>query len=563
MSFYSTLHTRIRKSIRTHTTKLSAEECGDRQKGVFYLPDKFDEKMQKKMPHTKKDVTFVVAKTLHLLPRLMKRPFLVFAFALVLASCSQQQGAGFHYRRGARYEQQGRHADAMRAYRMAASGNNDSGYVEKANAAIGHLYLAAGNRAEALAHYRKSYALAADSRDTAMLVLALRDMSRCYRGGAAGMPDSALACFEEAEHLIRRAHLDTLRPQLWPEWLAVTMEAGDLDAVGRMLDQQPIVPDLTTDQGPLWLAMGRAQLMAGRRQQAVASLQQAAGSTNVKTHAAATMLLSQVEADDGNHEDAWLSAMECVAMLDSINRQTVAANRNHVEALAQQLEVERENASLRLRLVLTAVAMLLAIAALAAFFRSKTRRLRQTAERYRQAQQAMHRNSEAYMAEAEHNIARLNAEIDNARQHNDQLEAQLLALSRQREEQRLTEARERRTQQEQLMAAFRQTPLHTAFDGVGQTGSGTIGEEQWKQLEDFANQHAEQFVGRLMEYYPPMRTNDLRLCLLVKMGFSNLQISNIFHRTQQATTNARKRLFTRMFNREGQSDDLNRFILSF
>ena len=494
------------------------------------------------------------------------RPILCFVLLLfILYGCGDQRQTGEHFRQGAAYERQGRHADAMREYQLAAGGDNDSGYVVKAIDAIGNLYLTAGNRDEALAQFERSLNLATDTRDTAMMVLSLRDMSRCYRGDATALgTDTAISCFERADSLITAAHLDSLRIQLWPEWLAVTMETGDIAAVARMLDQETgIMSGIDSDQGPLWLAKGKAQLMVGRREEAAASLQQAAASQNIKTHAAATTLLSQMEADDGKYEPAWLSAMECVAMLDSIHRQTVTANHNHVESLVRQLEVERENANLRIRLVIIAVATLLAILGLVTFFRGKTRRLKEMAERYRQAQETMHRNSEAYVAEAEQNIALLSSEIDNARQHNDQLEAELLTLRRQREEQRLTEVRERRTQQENLMATFRQTPLHAAFDSVGQNGTGTVSEEVWKQLEAFANQHAGQFVERLMEYYPKMRLNDLRLCLLVKMGFSNLQISNIFHRTQQATTNARKRLFTKMFNKEGQSDDLNRFILSF
>lgn len=495
----------------------------------------------------------------------MKSSFGLALLLLLLYGCGNHHRAGEHFRQGAAYEQQGRNADAMREYQLAAGGDNDSGYVVKAIDAIGNLYLAAGNRDEALEQFRQSLNLATDTHDTVMMVLSLRDMSRCYRGDATTQgTDTAINCFERADSLIAAARLDSLRILLWPEWIAVTMETGDIATVARMLDQDSVIMSgITDDQGPLWLARGRAQLMVGRREEATASLQQAAASQNIKTHAAATTLLSQMEADDGRYEPAWLSAMECVAMLDSIHRQTVTTNHNHVESLVRQLEVERENSNLRYRLVLTGVGTLLVILGLVTFFRGKTRRLRQMAERYRQAQETMHRNSEAYVAEAENNIAQLTAEIDNARQHNDQLEAELLTLKRQREEQRLTEVRERRTQQESLMATFRQTSLHAAFDSVGQSGNGTVGEDVWKQLESFANQHAGQFVERLMDYYPQMKPNDLRLCLLVKMGFTNLQISNIFHRTQQATTNARKRLFTRMFNKEGQSDDLNRFILSF
>lgn len=484
---------------------------------------------------------------------------------LIIIGCGDSHQAGKHFRQGVTYEQQGRQADAMREYQLAVECRDDSGYQVRAMDAIGHLYLEAGKREEALAQFRQSLLLATENRDTAMMVLSLRDMSRCFRGNSQeNSSDSAIACFDQASRLISQAHLDSLSIQIWPEWLAATVEAGNLDAVAQLLDQQPRVsPSLSKDQGPLWLARGRTLLVIGQREEAEASLQQAAASPNIKTHAAAAMLLSQMEADDNQYEDAWLNAMECVAMLDSINSQTVAANKNHVELLTHQLEVERDNARLRLRLVLTGVAMLLAILCLTAFFRSKTRRLRLMAERYRQAQEAMHRNSEAYVAEAQRNIDNLTKEIEHAREQNDLLQTQLLSLTRQREERRLNEAREHRTQQESLMAAFRHTELHAAFDAVGQTGQGSISEEQWRQLELFADKNAERFAGRLMEYYPKMRPNDLRLCLLVKMGFTNLQISNIFHRTQQASTNARKRLFTRIFDKEGLADDLNRFILSF
>lgn len=487
------------------------------------------------------------------------------ATLLITIGCSDNRQTETHFRQGLTYEQQGRQADAMREYQLAADRKDNSSHQVRAVDAIGNLYLNAGKRKEALTQFRHSLHLATKSCDTVMMVLSLRDMSRCFRGNSQGnTPDSAIACFRQASQLIAQAHLDSLNIQIWPEWLATTIETGNLDAVLQLLDQQPPVsPSLERDQGPLWLARGRALLIVGRHEEAETCLQQAAASPNIKTHAAATMLLSQIEADDRQYETAWLSAMECVAMLDSINSQTVATNKNHVESLVNQLEVERENAQLRLHLILTGVALLLAILCLIAYFRNKTHRLRQMAERYRQAQEAMHRNSEAYMAEAQHNIDILTQEIENARQQNNQLETQLLTLSRQREEQRLTEARERHTQQENLMAAFHHTELHANFEAVGQTGMGSICEEQWKQLELFADKNAERFATRLMEYYPKMRTNDLRLCLLVKMGFTNLQISNIFHRTQQASTNARKRLFSRIFNKEGQADDLNRFILSF
>ena len=87
--------------------------------------------------------------------------------------------------------------------------------------------------------------------------------------------------------------------------------------------------------------------------------------------------------------------------------------------------------------------------------------------------------------------------------------------------------------------------------------------DAWTALQALLNEHANGFVNRLVVFYPKMKPAELRMCCLIRLGLGNLQISNVFHRTQQATTNARKRLFARMFDREGTAEELNQFLMSF
>lgn len=160
----------------------------------------------------------------------MKRVTRVFlmAFLLLLAvACKQQQPptAESYYMQGKAYEQQGRKADAIRQYQLAfGNGSDNSEFVRKSINAMGQLYLAAGRRDDALTQFRRSYDYAASSHDTVLMVLSLRDMSRCLRTPE-WLP-SAANCFERADQLITSAHLDSLRQQLLPEWIDVLTQLG-------------------------------------------------------------------------------------------------------------------------------------------------------------------------------------------------------------------------------------------------------------------------------------------------------------------------------------------------
>ena len=427
-----------------------------------------------------------------------------------------------YYVLGRVYSDLGMTGRSLRAYQQAAeTGDPRAEFSLLALSQIGSMHLERGDRSEALEFFRRTLDMATPARDTVAMIYALRDMACCLREDQE-MASAAMNCLQRADELMQASRHEELCEELYPEYIRQAMAQGEQDTAHRLLERLKDQADRqgaqdVKDHGPLLLTLGRVWLSMGKEDSARVFLQRAMNSENLKTCASAAMMLSRLDEQAGRYEDAWLNAMECVALMDSVNSRSMREQRNLVASLTDRLDVEHENNNLRWRMGIIVLLALLLTALLVWLYRRRSRQLRRYAERYRQAQEAMNRYNEAT-----------------------------------------------RTRQEQMLDAFRQTSLYTHLTALSAAdASGMVTEEQWEEVERFLNDHADDFAHRLLSLYPRMKMTDLRLCLLLKLEFTNVQISNLFHRTQQATTNARKRLYRKLFNREGTADELTDFVLAF
>lgn len=424
-----------------------------------------------------------------------------------------------YYVMGRVYDDLGQEGEALRAYQQASESGDPRGeFSLLALSHIGQIYLDKGQATEALSWFRRTLDMATPARDTVAMVSALRDMARALQGDEE-MAGAAANCLQRAEELMKQAGRDDLAADFYPDLLAHAMERKDAAGVRSLLHtlvrQGESLSGMTVgDSGPLSLTMGRAYLFLEREDSARLFLRRAMASDHADTHAAAAMLLSQLDVRQGHPQEAWMNAMECVAMMDSVHKIDLQKERSLVAQLSDRLAVERENNRLRWRMGLLLMAVSVVIIVMGLVIRRHVLRLREQAERYKLACELMRRRSE-------------------------------VSLSR----------------QEQLLKAFRQSDLYTRIvpiaDGLA---NGTLSEELWAELESFIDDETDDFCIRLLSSFPKMKKNDLRLCMLLKLEFSNVQVSNLFHRTQQATTNARKRLYARMFGHDGSADELNRYL---
>jgi len=418
---------------------------------------------------------------------------------LMLIACSAGDTSEEHFRRGRMLAGQNRPAEAIREYQLAVEMADDAQAVTKAVSELGHLYMNQHDLGQARSYFELAWQRAVAEEDLVQMVLAQRDLGRCCRVGQS--PTEALPHFVRADSLLTAAGADTLRNYVYPEYISLLLGEGRADDARRLVH---LLPN-GQQSGPSYLVAGKFYAEQGQLDSAVYYFRRCLETDNVNSRASAAMYLSEIASEEADWERAYNYALECAALVDSAKLQMQAENANLVNSLNDRLEIERENYRLYRIFALIAVVAIVLIALSVIFVR-------------------------------EH-IAR---------------------LKRQQEQERLASVSRARNRQEQLIETFRNTGLYRKIL-MGES----INSEQWEELVQFLNAETDGFVDKLTTFYPAIKPQEMQVCQLLKLEFTNQQIATILCKTQQAITNLRKRLYQKMFEKEGTADELNQFLRLF
>ena len=424
---------------------------------------------------------------------------IIFVIVLFFVSCSTGDESQTRYQRGEILAEQNRVADAMREYLLSVEADDDAQYVVKALCELGRLSMGQHNIQQAHTYYEQALQMVSEQNDVTQKVLVLRDMGRLSR--SEHQPEAALKCFEEADSLILSSSADSLKLYVYPEYISLLMRMNRAD------DARQLVFQLTKNyqSGPSCLVAGRFYLEIGITDSAEYFFQRCMETDNVNSRASAAMYLGELAGEANDWEQAYGYAQECAALVDSAKLQMQEENANLVSSLARQLDVERENYRLYRMMAVVVFAAIMLLAIVIVYVRSRIARLKQQQEKDRQAL------------------------VNRAR-----------------------------SSQEQLVEQFRNTRLYRQI-----LMDESIYPEQWEEIMAYVNTHADGFAEKLTAFYPAIKPQELQTCMLLKLEFTNQQIAAVLCKTQQAITNLRKRLFQKMFDKEGAADDLNQFLRLF
>lgn len=424
---------------------------------------------------------------------------IIFVIVLFFVSCSTGDESQTRYQRGEILAEQNRVADAMREYLLSVEADDDAQYVVKALCELGRLSMDQHNIQQAHTYYEQALQMVPEQNDVTQKVLVLRDMGRLSR--SEHQPEAALKCFEEADSLILSSSADSLKLYVYPEYISLLMRMNRAD------DARQLVFQLTKNyqSGPSCLVAGRFYLEIGITDSAEYFFQRCMETDNVNSRASAAMYLGELAGEASDWEQAYGYAQECAALVDSAKLQMQEENANLVSSLARQLDVERENYRLYRMMAVVVFAAIMLLAIVIVYVRSRIARLKQQQEKERQAL------------------------VNRAR-----------------------------SSQEQLVEQFRNTRLYRLI-----LMDESINPEQWEEIMAYVNTHADGFAEKLTAFYPAIKPQELQTCMLLKLEFTNQQIAAVLCKTQQAITNLRKRLFQKMFDKEGAADDLNQFLRLF
>jgi tetratricopeptide (TPR) repeat protein len=416
-----------------------------------------------------------------------------------MAGCSPRGTSAEHYEHGRQLAEQSRTADAMREYLLAVETDDDSHFTTMAVSELGRLSMNQHDLQQARHYYEQAWQMADSQHDTTLMILTQRDMGRCSR--AEGNSEEALRHFAKADSLLTNAQADTLRANVYPEYISLLLGEGRADEARHLVRLLPV----DRRSGPSCLVAGKFYAELGQRDSAIYYFRRCMETDNVASRTSAAMYLSELASDDANWEQACSYALECAALVDSAKLQMQQENANLISSLTNQLDVERENYHLYRIIALIVVLVILLTAAGVIFVRERIARLKWQQEEQRQAR------------------------VNHAR-----------------------------SQQEQLIETFRNTPLYRKI-----LVEESVNNDQWEDLVQLLNHEANNFVDKLTAFYPAIKPQEMQVCQLLKLEFTNQQIATILCRTQQAITNLRKRLYQKMFGKEGSADDLNQFLRLF
>ena len=287
--------------------------------------------------------------------------------------------------------------------------------------------------------------------------------------------------------------------------------------------------------------------------------------TNIysKIHAAA--LLKDLYASQKSYRNAFIYSDSCQIYTDSLQKETSIENSNLIKSLRTELSIEKENSELHIIIIEILVFAIIFIAIVIFTMRKmyvSNQKMTQKVSKIEKALKLHIRSSEDEIIKR---IRELNIQIGTAYKINDELKAKMLSMQKNKEEELLEKSRNQKRFQKKLSEIFMLTEEYKIFNMKGNQDvkSKNICNENWTITYKCLDQNCDLFVNKIYAFYPKITQKELQTCCLIKLGFNNVQISNILNQSQQATTNLRTRLYKKITGKTASADELNKLIFIF
>ena len=89
-----------------------------------------------------------------------------------------------------------------------------------------------------------------------------------------------------------------------------------------------------------------------------------------------------------------------------------------------------------------------------------------------------------------------------------------------------------------------------------------LSETEWDELDNVVNSVYENYTEKLHNIYNRMSSFEYRVCLLIKINISPINISHLTNHSKESISSVRRRLYYKAFNRKGSPADWDEIISS-
>lgn len=433
----------------------------------------------------------------------------------------------------------------------------------------GTLYLYQDTYDQALEVFRKAYQYCLSDKDSIGMVYSLRDIGRTFT--TLNCADSALYYYKGALNYAEQIHNNHL----------VGVVQAELSGLYIQLEMYPEA--FTAIQcsnkyikghniAPFYAILADYYYYTNQLDSATFYYTQTASFDDLYQKQGSYKGLGNIARKKGQYKEAMEYFDKYLIYTDSIKDITNTETIRKMQSLYNYQLKEKENSKLQrqaanyklwnILLVFSLLSLVFLFIAYHQFRKKKEQQQLVKQERIKQIQKERYAQSNTYLEKNKEQIKEVELSLHKAEIEKDQLRQDLLKAQKSLIEKNNEQITATQRVQKQSELALKHSDIYKKFHFAVQGSDEKIGNDDWKELMCAVDEAYSQFTTRLLELYP-MKTIEIQVCVLIKIGLSPAQIAFITIRSRQAISSIRKRLYSKVMGKDGTPEQWDNFISTF
>ena len=433
----------------------------------------------------------------------------------------------------------------------------------------GTLYLYQDTYDQALEVFRKAYQYCLSDKDSIGMVYSLRDIGRTFT--TLNCADSALYYYKGALKYAEQIHNNHL----------VGVVQAELSGLYIQLEMYPEA--FTAIQcsnkyikghniAPFYAILADYYYYTNLLDSATFYYTQTASFDDLYQKQGSYKGLGNIARKKGQYKEAMEYFDKYLIYTDSIKDITNTETIRKMQSLYNYQLKEKENSKLQrqaanyklwnILLIFSLLSLVFLFIAYHQFRKKKEQQQLVKQERIKQIQKERYAQSNTYLEKNKEQIKEVELSLHKAEIEKDQLRQDLLKAQKSLIEKTNEQITATQRVQKQSELALKHSDIYKKFHFAVQGSDEKIGNDDWKELMCAVDEAYNQFTTRLLELYP-MKTIEIQVCVLIKIGLSPAQIAFITIRSRQAISSIRKRLYSKVMGKDGTPEQWDNFINTF
>lgn len=483
------------------------------------------------------------------------------------------------YFAGRVYRDLGEAPQALEYFQRAIShSTEDTDYklISNVYSQIGMIFLYQDIYDKAPEMFREAYRYSVLAKDSAGIVYRLRDIGRSFT--TLKQADSAIYYYQKADEQAIQIKHPHLRSVVNSELSGYYTELGKYEEAYKAM--QIAISQKKEGRLPLYAITAQYYEHTNQLDSATYYYLKLLSTDNYIFKQGAYWGLYKIARSRGRTDETLMYLDQYLAYTDSLQSMNQEETIRKINALYNYQLSRKENRKLKLQTfqerklkVIFGIGFVFSIVLFIAYREYHKRKeqaqkiQRQKLERIKKEQYKL---SLAQIEKNQKDIEALELSLQEAEAMHDQLLQDYLNAQKKLIEKNSEQIEAKQKVQDQAEVKLKQSDIYKKFLSVQKEGEEEKEEEKkirisnsdWQELNKAIDEAYNQFSQRLQELYP-VTDIELKVCLLLKIGLSPLQIAIITIRSKQAISSIRKRLYKKLFNDDGNTDQLDSFIRNF